>query len=79
MPRKRCHDRTLGNDGTGDAGRNVGKFVAKFLKINFQRRALSVLLAAFSNIRIMVNEFLDNLYFRLVIIKETKKTSEGIT
>ena len=33
----------------------------------------------FSNIRIMVNEFLDNLYFRLVIIKETKKTSEGIT
>ena len=79
MPRKRYHDRPLGNDWTGDAGRNVGKFVAKFFKINFQRRALSVLLAAFSNIRIMVNEFLDNLYFRLVIIKETKKTSEGIT
>ena len=47
MPRKRYHDRPLENDGTGDAGKNVGKFVAKFLKINFQRRALSVLLAAF--------------------------------
>ena len=30
MPRKRYHDRPLGNDGTGDAGRNVGKFVAKY-------------------------------------------------
>lgn len=30
MPRKRYHDRPLENDGTGDAGRNVGKFVAKY-------------------------------------------------